>query len=99
MDFWLPARGVAAEDADNAVNAAFDTARKITYLEARDDGARNNNRGQCVSESTFETITDLDANFVFCGSYKEQNTVVLLGFAKFPGSEETVGVGFNVATL
>ena len=33
------------------------------------------------------------------GSYEEQHTVVLLGFAKFPGSEEPVGVGFNVAAL
>jgi hypothetical protein len=36
---------------------------------------------------------------MLCWSYKEQHTVVLLGFAKIPGSEEAVGVGFNVTAL
>jgi len=99
MDFWLPVRGVAAEDADDAVNPTFDAARKVARLETRHNSAGNYNRGQCIRESAFKTITDFDANFVLCGSYQEQYTIVFLCFAKLPGSEETVGVGFNVAAL
>ena len=88
MDFWLPIRTVAAEDADDAVNSAFDAAGKVARLETRDNGARDYNRGQRIGEGALKTITDFNANFVLCRSYEEQYTVVLLGFAKFPGSEE-----------
>ena len=83
MDFWLPVRCVAAEDADDAVNPTFDAARKVTRLEARDDGARNYHRGQCVCESALKTITDLDANFVLRGRYEEQHTIVFLASPSF----------------
>ena len=44
MDLWLPIRGVAAEYTGDPINAAFDTARKVTCLKARDNGARNYHR-------------------------------------------------------
>src|SRR5215471_1021393 len=99
MDLWLPIRGIAAEYTGDAVNPAFDAARKVARLETRYDGARNYNRGQRISKGAFKAITDLDANFVLRGGYEEQHTIIFLGFAKLPGSEKVVGVGFNVAAL
>ena len=83
MDLWLPVRCVAAEDADDAINPAFDAAGKVARLETRYDGARNYNRGQCISESALKTITDLDANFVLRGRYEEQHTIVFLASPSF----------------
>src|ERR1700722_9490624 len=44
VDLRLPICGIAAEHADDAVNATLDPARKIARLEARHDRARNNDR-------------------------------------------------------
>ena len=64
----LPIGGVAVEHADNAVHAALDAAGKVVGLEARNDGAGNDDGRQRVGERAFEAVADLDAYFMLGGA-------------------------------
>src|SRR3984885_5641391 len=99
IDLALPVRRVAAQDADNPVNAAADAAGKIARLEPRHDRARNDHRRQRVGQRAFEPVADLDADPVLIRGDEQKNTVILLRLAELPGAEQLVGISFNVAAL
>ena len=99
VDLALPVRGVAAQDADDAVDAAADAAGKIAGLEPRHDRARNDHRRQRVGQRTFKPVADLDADLVLVRRDQQENAVVLLRLAELPGAEQLVGVSLDVAAL
>ena len=95
----LPLGAVARKHADDAVDAALDAAGKIAGLEARHDGARDDDRRQRVGQRAFEAVADLDAHLVLVRRDQQQHAVVLLRLAELPDAEQLVGIGLDVAAL
>src|SRR5579863_1528789 len=95
----LPIGSVAAEHADNALDAALDAAGEIAGLEPRDDGARDDDRGKRVGQRTLEPIAHLDAYFVLGRGDQKKNAVVLLRLAELPETEQLISVSLDIAAL
>ena len=99
IDLRLPLGAVARKHVDDAVDAALDAAGKVLGLEARDDGAGDDDRRQRVGQRTFEPVADLDPHLALVGRDQKQHAVILLCLAELPEAEELIGVGLDVAAL